>query len=314
MAQDSRPRSAPLVFPIILITLGCLFLYANWRPAFDPWPIVATYWPLILIFIGLGKIYDNTRRSRDPNAPPGHSLGTTIGTFAFVLVLFFLLWHGRSFARRHGFSAELKHTTQTVDLQGAKSAHARLEMGAGQLTINGGENHLLNADFNYSDSYDEPKVDYRVESGVGQLDITQDSSSVHLGRSHNEWNLRFGKDIPLELKVDMGAGQGNLHFRDVPLTRLDLNIGAGQMDVDLTGDRKTDLIADIEGGVGQANIRLPKNVGVMASASGGIGSVDVHGLRRDGDSYVNEAYGKTPATIRLKVQGGIGQIVLREEP
>jgi len=74
------------------------------------------------------------------------------------------------------------------------------------------------------------------------------------------------------------------------------------MDVDLTGDRKTDLTADIEGGVGQANIRLPKNVGVIAHASGGIGSIDVHGLKHDGDSYTNDAYGKSPATIHLKVE------------
>ena len=84
--------------------------------------------------------------------------------------------------------------------------------------------------------------------------------------------------------------------------------------VDFTGDRKTDLTADIEGGVGQANIRLPKNVGVIAHASGGIGSIDVHGLKHDGDSYTNDAYGKSPATIHLKVEGGIGQITLTQEP
>jgi len=86
------------------------------------------------------------------------------------------------------------------------------------------------------------------------------------------------------------------------------------MDVDLTGDRKTDLTADIEGGVGQANIRLPKNVGVIAHASGGIGSINVRGLKHDGDSYINDAYGKSPATIHLKVEGGIGEITLTQEP
>jgi hypothetical protein len=66
--------------------------------------------------------------------------------------------------------------------------------------------------------------------------------------------------------------------------------------------------------VGQANIRLPKNVGVIARASGGIGSISVHGLKHDGDSYTNEAYGKSPATLHLKVEGGIGEIVLTQEP
>jgi len=314
MGQDGNPRRVSLVFPIILITVGGLFLFRNWRPGFDPLPILWTYWPLILIFIGLGKIWDNMQRSRNPSAPSGVSIGATIGAIAFVVVLVVLLWHGRSYSRRHGFYSGSQHNTQTVDLQGAKSVHARLEMGAGQLIINGGASHMLDADFTYSDSFDAPRVDYSVTGGVGQLNISQDSHSVHFGRSQNDWNLHFSKDIPLELKVDMGAGQGNLHFRDIPLTRLDLNLGAGQMDVDFTGDRRTDLTADIEGGVGQANIRLPKNVGVIAHASGGIGSIDVRGLKHDGNSYTNDAYGKSAATIHLKVEGGIGQITLTQEP
>ncbi len=118
----------------------------------------------------------------------------------------------------------------------------------------------------------------------------------------------------MELKVNMGAGRGNLRLRDVSLTRLEMNLGAGQADVDLTGDRKADLRADIEGGVGEANIRLPKNVGVVVNASGGIGTIDTHGLKHDGDEYTNEAYGKSPVTIHLKVEGGIGRISLTQEP
>ena len=314
MAQDANPRRVSLVLPIILIAIGVLFLLHNWRPAFDPWSVLRDFWPLILVFVGLGMIWDNYQRRHNPNAASGISVGSTIGILAFVLVLAILLWHGRGLSRRHRFYSESRHTTQTVNLQGAKSARAKLEMGAGQLNIDGGSTHSLDADFTFSDSFDEPRIDYHVSDGVGQINISQDSRSVHFGNSRNEWNLHFTRDLPLELRVDMGAGQGNLNFRGVPLTRLDLNLGAGQVDVDLTGDRKSDLSADIEGGVGQANIRLPRNVGVIAQASGGIGSISVHGLRHDGDSYTNEAYGRSPTTIHLKVEGGIGEIVLTQEP
>jgi hypothetical protein len=313
VAQFNNPKRVSLVFPIILITVGALFLVRTWRPAFDPGPILWTYWPLILVFIGLGMVWDNVQRSRNPDAPPGISVGATLGTLAFVMLIILLVWHGHGFARgRHSFAAT-RHTEQSVDLKGAKSARASLEMGAGQLNIYSGGTHFLDADFTYTDSYDTPRVDYNVTDGVGHVTISQNSQTVHMGRTENDWNLHFSKDLPMELKIDMGAGQGNLHLRDVPLTRLDLNIGAGQVDVDLTGDRKADLSADIEGGVGQANIRLPKNVGVIAHASGGIGSIEAHGLKHDGDSYVNDAYGKSPTTIRLKVEGGIGQIVLSQE-
>jgi hypothetical protein len=92
-----------------------------------------------------------------------------------------------------------------------------------------------------------------------------------------------------------------------------MNVGAGQVDADLTGDRKSDLTATFEGGVGEANIRLPKNIGVVVNASGGIGTIDARGLKHDGNEYVNDAYGKSPVTIHLRVEGGIGRITLTEE-
>src|SRR2546429_807585 len=36
------------------------------------------YWPLILVFVGLGMIYDNFQRSRNPNARPGIYVGSTV--------------------------------------------------------------------------------------------------------------------------------------------------------------------------------------------------------------------------------------------
>ena len=131
------------------------------------------------------------------------------------------------------------------------------------MTIDGGASRALEADFSFAESYGAPVVDYHVASGIGQINVTQDHDSPHFGVSHNDWNLRFNDAIPLELKVEMGAGEGRLHLRDVPVTRLTLNMGAGRVMVDLSGDHKKDVDADIEGGVGEATIRLPRNVGVV---------------------------------------------------
>jgi N-terminal domain of toast_rack, DUF2154 len=317
MANVPSPRRTSLVLPIALITIGAMFLYANWRPAFDPWPILRTYWPLILVFMGLGKMWDVTRgRRQNPDgtvARPGVSLGATFGALAFVLVLIILFWHGRAFTRDRRYSSDLQHHSRTVERQGAKSVNVSLEAGTGELNISGGSGDLLDADFNYSSSYETPRVEYNVADGVGHLSISQDDGSMHFGPKHNQWNLRFSDEVPLELKVEMGAGRGNLRLRDLSVTRLEMSMGAGQADLDLTGDRRNDLVANLKGGVGQVTIRLPRNVGVAVQATGGIGAIDAHGLRHEDGEYTNEAYGKTPATIRLKVQGGVGQISLIEE-
>jgi hypothetical protein len=314
MAQDGAPRHVSLVFPILLITIGGLFLYANWRPTFDPWPVLSTYWPLILICLGLGKMWDISRRRQNPDEPHGSSAGATVGILAFVLLLFVFLWHGHAFSRGHRFSSSVRHEVRTVDLAGAKTVHAELNIGAGQLTLRGGSSHLLDADFDYAGREGTPQVEYTVDAGKGDLKISQEHEGPNIGGTRNNWSLRFGNSAPLDLNIDMGAGEGDLRLRDLDLSNLTVNMGAGRVDVDLTGDRKKDLEADIEGGVGQAVIRLPRKIGVIVNASGGIGTIDASGLKHDGDEYTNAAYGKSPVTLHLTVQGGVGQISLIQEP
>jgi len=316
MAQNNPPRRSSLVIPILLIAVGGLILYSNWRPSFDPWPILWTYWPLILIFIGAGKIYDSWKRSKNPeDASRGSSAGASVGAIVFVIVLLVIMGSGKRINRwRGGTVYAMQHQSRTIDRGEAKSVRATLDMGAGDINLSGGSSHLLEADFDYRSSSGTPKVDYSISGTTGELRISQDDDSQIRTSSDNHWTLHLANDVPLEIKIDMGAGHGNLRLRDIAVTRLNLDMGAGQVDVDLTGDRKSDLTADIEGGVGEANIRLPKNVGVIVHASGGLGTIDAHGLKHDGDEYTNELYGKSPVTIHLKVEGGVGRIVLTEEP
>ena len=118
----------------------------------------------------------------------------------------------------------------------------------------------------------------------------------------------------MELKVEMGAGKSELKVGELALTRLEIHMGAGQVTTDLTGNWKKDLTAEIRGGVGHAIVRLPVDVGVRVHATGGIGSIIAGGLKREGDEYVNELYGKSPVTLRIDVAGGVGNIELQPTP
>lgn len=320
MPRDRRSRPPSLVVPILLVVIGGLFLYASWQPSFDPYPVLATYWPLILIFVGLGLIWDASRRraaeSQGEGAPQPFPIGSTIAVVAFGAAIVILVLHGRAFGHRYNnrhYDRGTEHTSQNVDLQNAKSVHVSIQMGAGQLNISPGASHLLESDFSFSRSWDKPNVEYEVNDGKGELSISQESSGPQIGPSGNYWNLHFNETVPLDLRIDLGAGQSNLKLRDMNLTGLELHMGAGEANVDLTGPRNSDLEADIEGGVGQATVRLPRDVAVVANASGGIGSIRTRGLTKHGDEYVNDSYGKSPHTIRVTVHGGIGQINLEVE-
>lgn len=308
MDDTPRPRrSSSIASALILIALGVVFLMANVRPGIDPWRIIFHYWPLILIFVGIGKIFDSfILRDRGGPAALGEVSGASIAFIALIAIFGFALWRGHERNDR-------MHDQHTVELLGAKTVSADVQMPAGQLTLTGGDTRLLDSDFDYNEEEGKPSVDYNVSGDHGQLNITQEKERIHFGGTHNTWTLRFGGAEPLDLTLNMGAGQSDLQLRDLNLTHLEVQVGAGQMTLDLGGPRKSNLAAEIKGGVGSATIRLPKDVGVRVHASGGIGTVSTDGLTRDGDDYVNAVYGKTPTSINLTVSGGVGEIVLSEE-
>jgi hypothetical protein len=322
MAPEPRPRRGYLGFGIVLIVLGVVLLVMIRRPDFDPWRALGRYWPFILIFLGLGKLLDHLLNRNNPQGGRNNLISGTAIALLVLVGLFAVFARGAHPLRFSddfcvgvcSDSGNSLHFVEAVEKQGATSVITKINMPAGQLTIGGGASQLFNGNFTYSGDMEKPSVSYVVNGTNGRLDITdREKSGIHIGGSHDEWNLKFG-DLPMELEIQMGAGQGDLNLRDVDLSRLRIEMGAGEINVNLTGNRKRSLTADIQGGVGSATIRLPKGVGVQIRADGGIGSIDTEGLRKEGGYYVNDAYGKSAITIRMNIEGGVGEIRLIQEP
>jgi hypothetical protein len=207
---------------------------------------------------------------------------------------------------------KLQRESKSVDPKDAQSSRTQLKMGAGELNLTGGADQLMEADFSYNVSDWKPKVSYDVSADEGELVVKQGGAggSSLSGETRNEWEIRLNDEVPTELVVQMGAGESDLDLDSLSLTGLKLQMGAGKTTVDLTGDYAKDFDASIQGGVGEATILLPSEVGVKAKAEGGFGKINAEGLKRVGDSYVNDAYGESDVNLSVEVQGGVGQINL----
>jgi hypothetical protein len=208
--------------------------------------------------------------------------------------------------------AEMQRQSHSIQAENAQSVRANLKMGAGELTLSGGADQLMEAEFSYNVADWKPKVNYDVSGETGELMVRQGSGGgIRLGGdARNEWDIRFNDEVPTNLSVQMGAGESNLDLDSLTLTGLDLEMGAGRTTIDLTGDYDRDLVASIQGGVGQATVQLPSEVGVRVEAQGGLGEINAEGLQMEGEAYVNDAYGDSETSLDVDIQGGVGQINL----
>jgi N-terminal domain of toast_rack, DUF2154 len=202
----------------------------------------------------------------------------------------------------------MQHEPVAVELGSTQRADVELDMGAGELTVGGGARKLLEGTFNYNVPEWTPRL--RTSSNGSHTTVTiKQPEHVRLG-GHQEygWNLSLNDAVLLDLTLNCGAGHAKLDLGDLKLRSVTVHIGVGQVDLDLQGHPTRDYDVNISGGIGEATIRLPKDAGVRAEAHGGIGSIDVTGLERRGDHYENSLYDNANANVRLKVDGGIGQI------
>ena len=225
--------------------------------------------------------------------------------------------------------------SENVEVGDAETVRADIRMGVGEIEISGGASELMKAEFTYNVDELEPHVSYEVSGTTGRLVVEHSrSEGIPIGDYddvRSEWELVFNDDVPIDMTLSLGAARGDIDLRgvaltsldiefgageadlwlgDSPLSNLDVEVGAGALTLDMTADWQSDLTAEITGGVGKLTIYLPSDVGVMVNIQVGIIAIDTKGLQKEGNTYTNDAYGESEVTLRLDIEGGIGDVLL----
>ena len=215
----------------------------------------------------------------------------------------------------------------------------RLSLGAGKLTVTGGADPLMEADFEYNQENWRPDVRFEQQGTTGELTIDQpdltDGFDLDLGdNQRSEWRIRLNDDVPQIIECKIGAGETELDLRGMLLERVDVDAGVGEhtiiltdtslpeltvdagvgeVTIDLTGRWTNNLRTEIDGGIGELNLAVPTDVGVQLDVSGGLGSVDVPpGYVQDGRTYTNAAYDQAEYRLDIDVDAGLGSIDVEE--
>ncbi|MEO7190734.1 MAG: toast rack family protein [Vicinamibacterales bacterium] len=210
-----------------------------------------------------------------------------------------------------GGPVQRDHTV--VDLDKSASTRVRVTMRAGELSVKGGARGLLEADFSYSVPDWKATITHDTTAAESELTVSQGAGTSPRGKTENQWQLVLNDARPLDVVVNVGAGKATLTLGSLALRSVDVEIGAGELDVDLRGHPTQSYRVKLHGGVGSATVHLPSAVGISASASGGIGGIDVSGLEKRGDRWVNPRALSSPVTIDLDASGGVGEIKIVAE-
>jgi len=209
---------------------------------------------------------------------------------------------------RYTATGPMEHDTKVIETGNFEMARIELQMGAGELHMQGGSPKLVEANFDYNVPAWKPVVESNTSSFRAEVRIRQPPNTGNVGNTKYKWDVRLNDAVPLNIVTHLGAGEAEMNLGSVDLQNLEVHMGVGELRLDLRGTPKRDETIEVHGGVGEATIRLPKDVGITATAKGGIGDISVSGLEQRDGRWVNQAYDRSPTRIHLDVRGGIGNI------
>ncbi len=220
--------------------------------------------------------------------------------------------------------------TQSLNTQNLKSLKADIRFNAGTLNLTA--HNQANIDFKsvFTREAWRPEFTSNVKASDGSVSIIQpEQKNTNMkDRDKNSWNVKIPQSLATDMNLTMGAGEGVVDLRGARLNRLTMEAGAGDFKVnlantsvshltvsagvgaltlDLSGKRNTNLKADISAGIGDLKVVLPRATGLRVKVSG-LGGVKKGGLTKQGDYYVNEAYGNTEQSLTIDISAGIGGV------
>ncbi len=142
---------------------------------------------------------------------------------AVVAALLLVVFAGIALADR------AKHSTEVIQLNGAKNAVVDFDFAVGTIIINPKDmTDIAQMDLFYDPEY----IDVRVEKNLRNETLYVTAESDFEDRRHHsddldhDWDVTFSTHTPMELSLDMGACKAEVDLGGVPIRELNIDVGA----------------------------------------------------------------------------------------
>jgi len=299
--HNDRSRYPSLVWPIILITAGVLFLLSNIGVLDVNFWNLWRLWPVLLILAGIEIILG--RRSALGN------ILVLVITLAVVGGVVFLLLTAPE-ALGTSSSGGIEYIEEPLD--GIERADLKIDFAAGRLDISKltDSSSLIKGELDLSTSR---KPIWDIERSSGRASMTLEyrgRSEFNTWGKSDEWNLSLSPKVGFSLDVSMGAGDARLDLTGLDIRELSVSTGAGKSAITLPDEG--DFSAHISGGVGQLIVEIPEDMAARVQVDRGIGGLSISSrFEKEDGVYLTDDWDTNENRVDLDVEVGVGEVVVR---
>ena len=302
MGLDGILRRDGLVGAALLIGLGTVFLLSNFGYlALNVWEVILRLWPVLLIAVGFDILVG--RRS---------IWASLLGLVLVLVILVGSLW---SFGVRIDRGQALPSEQVSQPVEGASQANVVIEPGAASLHLSASsETDLLAAGRIGTGRGQQVRQEFSRDGDRATLILRQTGGAAFFipgGQERFRWELGLNSQIPIDLEVNLGAGEAVLDLTGLDLSALKVDMGVGQATVTLPVEG--DFQAEVNGAVGQLRVIVPRGLAVQIQANTGIAARQFPaGYQQRDNTFTSPGYETAEQRVELVVGQAIGMLVIEE--
>lgn len=202
-----------------------------------------------------------------------------------------------------------------IALDGAPEGRVSMTMGAGELTVRGGAPADALAVATVFSRAREWQPDI-IPSLLGTTRSVSITDRGHKGKewfavhSPNRWEILLNDRAPLDLRVELGAGDGRLDLGSLNLKRFSVHSGAGETRIDLGGYSGMPFSGEVHNGVGDLTLVIPADSNTRITVQQGVGDIKNNGLEQLDEHFITGRYNPSLPANEILVSQGLGDITL----
>ncbi|MCU0487356.1 MAG: DUF5668 domain-containing protein [Anaerolineales bacterium] len=301
---DALWRNEGLTGAVLMLGLGISFLLSNLGYLqINPWRMLATIWPVIFVAIGMDLIIGRRR----------NWLTMILGLLVVLAVLAGALWYSGIWQSPSALTAG---EPLNVAPQPVASAQIEIKPGVGSLKIDGQAAPGTLISGMIPETSDTWRVNQEISQSGDQVVVrlsANGSQAFYPGNRQNltDWQLGFNPAIPIELAIDLGAGEADLDLSKLQVGNLKYDFGVGTLTLALP--QGSALIGDLNGGIGFLTIQVPSSVGIEIQAETGlvIRSFPTGYTKVAENLYRSPNYQTAATKVNLKINLALGQVIIK---
>ena len=285
---------------MLLVLLGVVLLLRNLDVVNSNfWADFVMYFPVLLIAIGLEKIFTKTK---------AHYVAYATSVLIFVGGIWVVMAGSRGGLDDSFFS----ETQYEIPDEGAiQTLRATVDLGEGNLTVRDASEKIFDGQFRQFTV--KPEIVYTVEGSEGVLSLAGRAKRWLGGvvrvetDETNDWFVSFSNKIPLSLECLGEESDIHLNLASTPVKKIRVDVSDGAIYLKL-GTIEPEVDVTVGGENSELRLRVPEAVGLKITGVEDAEYLTRVGLVRRNGFYISEGFDTLSSHIKVDVDDQLSSL------